>query len=110
MSTMQVAAPRTEASSRPVRRHLVQDPRSGEVLTVPPGTHLEVRFRPALVSRWRVEARPGHLVPLEEGDHAFVFLVFDGGCPEPLRMVRQRGDRPGARDVRDLTVLVGSAG
>ena len=91
-----------------VDRHVVDDPRAGDVLTVPAGSRLHVRFRRSL-SSWRVDDRPGHLVPLEEGDHGFEFLVF--GTPDaaarPLRLVRLRADRSGPGEVRDVTVLVG---
>ena len=48
-------------------------------------------------------------MPLEEGDHGFVFLVFggEGADDRPLRLVRRRVDRPGFDEFRDLTVLVG---
>lgn len=91
------------------QRHVFQDPQPGEVLTVPAGARLQVRFRRSL-SSWRVAELPGHLVPLEQGSHGFEFLVF--GTPEqqarPLRLVRQRADRTGTGEVRDLTVLVTS--
>jgi hypothetical protein len=89
------------------QRRTVQDPRPGDVLSVPPGTRLEVRFRRTL-SSWHVEDRPGHLVPLQATGHDFEFLVF--GTPEavgrPLRLVRQRADRSGPGEVREVTVLV----
>ena len=98
----------TGHSTRTIDRRVVEDPRPGDVLTVPAGSRLHVRFRRSL-SAWRVEERPGHLVPLEEGDHGFEFLVF--GTPDasarPLRLVRQRADRAGDGEVRDLIVLVG---
>jgi hypothetical protein len=94
-----------------LQRRVVYDPESGHVLTVPPGTQLEVCFRPSRlgISRWQVEDRPGHLVPLEEGDHGFRFLVFDPAAQagRPLRLVRRRVDSSGPSEVRDLTVLVG---
>jgi hypothetical protein len=91
--------------------HVLQDPQPGQVLTVPAGTRLAVRFRRRGLglSRWQVVDRPGHLLPLEEGDHGFLFQVFgseDSG-EQPLRLVRRRIDRPGSGEVRDLTVLVG---
>lgn len=98
----------TRHSTGTIDRRVVEDPRPGDVLTVPAGSRLHVRFRRSL-SAWRVEDRPGHLVSLEEGDHGFEFLVF--GTPEPaarpLRLVRQRADRTGPGEVRDLIVLVG---
>ncbi len=95
-------------NSTRIDRRVVEDPRPGDVLTVPAGSRLHVRFRHSL-SSWRVEDRPGHLVSLEEGDHGFEFLVFGTPdlAPEPLRLVRQRADRTGPSEVRDLIVLVG---
>jgi hypothetical protein len=89
--------------------HLVCDPEPGEVVHLPAGTHLEVKFRRGLgPSRWQIEDRPGHLVPLQEADHGFRFLVFSASetSHHPLRLVRSRPDRPGPGEVRDLTVLV----
>lgn len=88
-------------------RHVFQDPRAGEVLTVPAGSRLHVRFRRTL-SSWRVEQLPGHLVPLAQGSHGFEFLVFGTPQhdPEPLRLVRQRADRTGPGEVRELAVVV----
>jgi len=72
---------------------------------------LEVRFTPGLVSRWRLEQSPGHLVPISQGNHHFTFVVF-AARPEsedqPLRLVRFRPDRDGAAgevEVRELHVL-----
>ena len=92
------------------RHHVLRDPKPGEVVQLSAGTHLEVRFRRRGLglSRWQVEDRPAHLLSLEEGDHAFQFLVFSGAATEqPLRLVRRRLDRPGPTEVRDLTVVVG---
>ena len=90
-----------------LQRRIFTDPRPGDVLSVPAGTRMQVRFRRTL-SCWRVEDRPGHLVPLEEGSHGFEFLVF--GTPDatgrPLRLVRQRADRTGPGEVREVIVLV----
>jgi hypothetical protein len=98
-------------TTKPASLHVVQDPQPGHVLTVSPGTRLAVKFRRRGLglSRWHVVDRPGHLVPLEEGDHGFVFLVFgdEGTDDRPLRLVRRRVDRPGFDEFRDLTVLVG---
>lgn len=90
---------------------VLQDPQPGHVLTVSPGTRLAVKFRRRGLglSRWHLVDRPAHLLPLEEGDHGFVFLVFgvDADDQRPLRLVRRRVDRAGADEVRDLVVLVG---
>lgn len=95
-----------------ITHRILRDPKPGEVVRVPAGTRLEVRFRRRGLglSRWQVEDRPAHLFPLAEGDHGFDFLVFRGdeaGRPHPLRLVRRRVDRPGPGEVRDLVVLVG---
>ena len=88
-------------------RRTVQDPRAGDVLNVPAGTRLEVRFRRTL-SSWHVEDRPGHLVPLQATGYDFEFLVF--GTPQaaarPLRLVRQRAGRQEPGEVREVMVLV----
>jgi hypothetical protein len=92
------------------RHHVLRDPKPGAIVRLPAGTHLEVRFRRRGLglSRWQVEDRPGHLLSLEEGDHAFQFLVFSGpDWSRPLRLVRSRLDRSGPSETRDLTVLVG---
>jgi hypothetical protein len=91
--------------------HVVQDPRPGDALTVPAGCRLALRFRRRGLglSRWEVVDRPGHLLPLEEGPHGFLFLVFeadDAGGPQPLRLVRRRIDRTEPGETRDLTVRV----
>jgi hypothetical protein len=92
------------------KHHLVCDPEPGEVVLLPPGTHLEVKFRRKGLglSRWQVQDRPSYLVPLHEEDHGFSFLVFSAGeaARHPLRLVRSRPDRPDIGEVRDLTVLV----
>ena len=89
---------------------VVQDPQPGQHLVVPAGTRLAVRFRRRGLglSRWQVVDRPGNLLPLEEGPHGFLFLVFDADATEdqPLRLVRNRIDRSGPGEVRDLTVRV----
>jgi hypothetical protein len=94
-----------------ITHRILRDPKPGEVVRVPAGSRLEVRFRRRGLglSRWQVEYRPAHLVPLQEGDHGFHFLVFRGDHegPHPLRLVRSRVDRPGSGEVRDLVVLVG---
>lgn len=90
---------------------ILRDPKPGEVVQVPAGSRLEVRFRRRGLglSRWQVEDRPAHLLPLEVGSHDFHFLVFHGdrAGTHPLRLVRSRVDRPGSSEVRDLVVLVG---
>lgn len=89
---------------------ILRDPKPGQVVRLPAGSRLEVRFRRRGLglSRWQVEDRPAHLVPLVEGDHGFHFLVFQGqdDRPQPLRLVRSRVDRPGSGEVRDLLVSV----
>jgi hypothetical protein len=89
---------------------VIQDPQPGLQLVVPAGTRLAVRFRRRGLglSRWQVMDRPGNLLPLEEGPHGFLFLVFDADATEdqPLRLVRRRVDRSGPGEVRDLTVRV----
>ena len=96
----------------PIRTHrILRDPKPGQVVRLQAGSCLEVRFRRRGLglSRWQVEDRPPHLLPLEQGDHGFQFLVFRGpdDGPQPLRLVRSRVDRPGRGEVRDLLVLVG---
>jgi len=98
------------ASTRTTPVHVIQDPQPGQHLVVPAGSRLAVRFRRRGLglSRWQVVDRPGNLLPLEEGPHGFLFLVFDGGDADdrPLRLVRRRVDRSGPGEVRDLTVQV----
>lgn len=82
----------------PVGPHLrvVRDPRPGQVVECPVASCVEVRFTPGLVSRWRIKERPGHLVPISQGDHHFTFVVFAGRSNSeygPLRLVRLRSDR-----------------
>ena len=94
-----------------MQHRILRDPKPGQVVRLPAGSRLEVRFRRRGLglSRWQVEDRPAHLVPLVEGDHGFHFLVFQGqdDRPQPLRLVRSRVDRPGSGEVRDLLVSVG---
>ena len=61
--------PRPARTRRPVR-----------CCAVEPGTRLEVRFRRRGLglSRWQVVDRPGTWCRWQEGDHGFLFLVFDG--------------------------------
>lgn len=98
---------------RPIVR-VVRNPRSGIVLECPVASCLELRFTPGLVSTWRIEETPGHLVPISHGDHDFTFVVFDARPedePAPLRLVRFRPDRDGDVEVRELHVLpVGTSG
>ncbi|WP_028637860.1 hypothetical protein [Nocardioides sp. URHA0032] len=94
-----------------IQHRILRDPKPGEIVRLPAGSRLEVRFRRRGLglSRWQVEDRPAHLVPLDVGDHGFHFLVFhgEGEGPQPLRLVRSRVDRPGSGEVRHLLVLVG---
>ena len=89
---------------------LVHDPQPGLTVTVVPGQRLALRFRcrGLGLSRWEVLDRPDFLLPLEEGPHGFLFLVFDQGGEEdagrPLRLVRRRVDRSGPGEVRDVVV------
>lgn len=100
----------TMTTTRSTAVHVIQDPQPGQHLVVPAGSRLAVRFRRRGLglSRWQVVDRPGYLLPLEEGPHGFLFLVFDADATEdqPLRLVRQRVDRSGPGEVRDLTVRV----
>ncbi|WP_395658060.1 hypothetical protein [Nocardioides sp.] len=99
------------ATTTATPHRILRDPKPGELVRIPPGGRLEVRFRRRGLglSRWQVELRPAHLVPLEVGDHGFHFLAFRGAAddPQPLRLVRSRVDRPGSGEVRDLLVQVG---
>jgi hypothetical protein len=94
----------------PTQYRILRDPKPGQLVRLPAGSRLEVRFRRRGLglSRWQIEDRPAHLVPLEEGDHGFHFLVFAGQDEQPqaLRLLRSRVDRPGSAEVRDLIVLV----
>ena len=89
---------------------LVQDPAPGTTVTVVPGQRLALRFRcrGLGLSRWHVLDRPDFLLPLDEGPHGFLFLVFDhdgdGEGAGPLRLVRRRVDRSGAGELRELAV------
>lgn len=90
---------------RPTVR-VVRNPRSGLVLECPVASCLELRFTPGLVSSWRLEETPGHLVPISHGDHHFTFVVFDARAedqPAPLRLVRFRPEYD--VEVRELRVL-----
>jgi len=90
----------------PTSLRTVRDPRSGQVVECPVASCVEVSFAPTLASRWRIEAAPGHLVPLSQGDHSFVFMVFSPRAePTPLRLVRSRVDRAGDLEVRLVHVL-----
>ena len=101
--------------TKPVRStrttvHVVQDPQPGLALDLSAGSRLAVRFRRRGLglSRWEVVDRPAYLLPLEEGPHGFLFLVFDAGVTDdrPLRLVRRRIDRSGPGETRELTVRV----
>lgn len=71
----------------------VRDPRSGQVIEAPIASCVEIGFAPTLASTWRIAEAPGHLVPLSQGDHTFVFMVFSPRSePTPLRLVRSRHD------------------
>ena len=100
----------TMTTTRSTAVHVVQDPQPGQHLVVPAGSRLAVRFRRRGLglSRWEVVDRPGNLLPLEEGPHGFLFLVFDADATgeQPLRLVRRRVDRSGPGEVRDLTLRV----
>ena len=90
--------------------HVLTEPASGQVIDLPVGACLELKFRrPRLgLSQWHVEDRPPHLVPLQDTGHGFRFLVFGGseGGAGALRLVRRRTERAELCEVRDLTVLV----
>jgi len=94
--------------------HVLSDPKSGDVVRLPAGSHLQLRFRRRGLgsTEWRVADRPAHLLPLREVGDDLQFLVFsrafsnDGGVERPLRLVRCRTDRPDPTEVRDVTVLV----
>jgi len=84
----------------------VHDPRSGQVIEAAVASCLEISFPPTLASRWRIEGESRHLVPLSEGDHNFVFMVFSARTePEPLRLVRYRVEHGGDVEQRVLHVL-----
>jgi hypothetical protein len=94
--------------------HVLSDPKSGDVVQLPAGTHLQLTFRRRGLgsNEWRVAERPAHLMPLREVGADLQFLVFSsalcsaGGVERPLRLVRRRTDRPDTTEVRDVTVLV----
>ena len=100
----------TMTTTRSTAVHVIQDPQPGQHLVVPAGTRLAVRFRRRGLglSRWEVVDRPGNLLPLEEGPHGFLFLVFDADATadQPERLLAGRVDRSGPGEVRDLTVRV----
>lgn len=87
--------------------NVVSDPATGDVLTAEAGTYLQLRFarKGIVLSEWRIADRPGHLLPLDEGDHAFTFLVFGDGAPQPLRLARFRTDRSEPSEERELFVI-----
>src|SRR3954468_7297786 len=98
----------TSTTPRSTAVHVIQDPQPGQHVVVPAGARLAVRFRRRGLglSRWQGVSRPRNPLPLEEGPHGFLFLVFDADATEdqPLRLVRSRVDRSGPGEVRDLTV------
>jgi hypothetical protein len=87
--------------------HVISDPRSGQVLDVPVGTRLAVKFarRGLGQSRWRIAERPAYLVPLTEEGFSFDFVVFEADDAAPLRLERFRPDREGTSDERELYVV-----
>lgn len=89
--------------------HVISDPRSGQVLDVPVGARLAVKFarRGLGQSRWRIAERPAYLVPLTDEGFDFDFVVFEGEGEEyaPLRLERFRPDRDGTTDERELYVV-----
>lgn len=92
-----VSVPRSRQMSRPgglpTGLRKVRDPRSGQVIEAPIASCVEIGFAPTLASTWRIAEAPGHLVPLSQGDHTFVFMVFSPRSePTPLRLVRSRHD------------------
>jgi hypothetical protein len=95
-------------TTRTADHHVVADPVAGEVVRLPAGSRLEVTFphRGLASNAWRVEERPGHVVPLGSAAGALHFLVFrpEAAPHPPLRLVRTRGGA--VTDVRELTVLV----
>ncbi len=96
-------------STRPLV-HVVEEPTPGQVVELPAGSRLELRFRPRLKGGgWEVAGSPGHVVPLVRDGHELTFLVFSGsggGVEAPLRLVRRREARDA--EVRELTVVCAS--
>jgi hypothetical protein len=98
----------TRGSTRTPHRHVVTDPRSGQVVELPAGSCLVLKFAPRghATSHWRIADRPGHLLPLGGGRFELQFLVFGtGSAPAPLRLVRSCDDCGTSGDVRDVTVI-----
>lgn len=100
----------SQASTSRVPHHLVvSDPRSGQVVELPAGSCLVLKFRPRghATTHWKIQDRPGHLLPLGSGRFEFQFLVFDTGTTpaRPLRLVRSCEDCGESSDVRDVTVI-----
>lgn len=96
------------SAARPDERHVVvRDPRPGTIVELPAGSQLAVRFRQRLgASRWRLEALPGHLLALSEGDGEFQFLVFGAGDGSvPVRFERRHPEREMAHEVCELLVV-----
>ena len=92
------------------RHHVLTEPESGQVIDLPVGARLELKFRRSGLglSAWHVEDRPPHLVPLQAGAHGFQFLAFRGaeGGSGALRLVRRRTERHEVSEVRHLTVVI----
>jgi hypothetical protein len=92
--------------------HVVENPAPGQVLEIPAGSRLHLRFPPRVAGGgWQVTGRPSHLVPLAEESHELTFLVFSGpgdGREAPLRLVRHRDARQDPCEVRELTVVCAS--
>jgi hypothetical protein len=106
MTSVTIPRPRSTAN----RLHVVRDPSSGHVVEVPVGSCVELTFPPRghATSHWRVEDRPGHLVPLASERWRLQFLVFETGTPQPLRLVRTCDDCEGCRgrgDAREILVV-----
>ncbi len=87
--------------------NVVTDPAPGVVLSTPAGSYLQLRFarKGVVLSEWRIADRPGHLLPIDEDNHAFTFLVFGDEEPRPLRLARYRLDRTEPTEERELFVV-----
>lgn len=90
---------------RPTKQVSLIDPSPREVVHLSPGTKLEVVFTGSgLVSRWRLEERPGHLVLLNRTRHSFTFLVF-AGDDDVAPLVLRRTGRSGADELYAIQVV-----